>query len=456
MMRSLSLAELAQACGVAPPTAPAVFSGVTTDSRQVKPGDLFVALRGERFDAHDFLADVQRAGAAAALVERLDAAVALPQLAVPDAVLALAQLAALNRAQFNGTVIGLTGSAGKTTTKEMIAAILAQSGKPLVTAGNLNNHIGVPLTLLRLAPEHDCAVIEMGASAMGEIRYLTQLVRPAVALVTTVEAAHIEGFGSIENIARGKREIFEGLAAGGTAVINLDNRWTASWRDALLRDHRVLAFSTVQAADVWASDIAQDAGGLRFVLHACGQALPLRLAFIGRHNVGNALAAAACCLGAGLPLQQVVAGLQAAQPYKGRLQSRAGINGCLVIDDSYNANPAAVRMAVDALLACEGDRILVLGDMAELGPEALALHAEAGRDAKAAGITTLLVTGELSRATADGFGAGAEYFPDWQSLAASCRSRATNNTVFLIKGSRSAGMDRVADVLAGTGSTAAC
>ncbi len=223
MMRAQTLFAVADACGVARSAVDATFARVVTDSRKVQTGDLFVALKGENFDAHNFLPDVQRAGAAAAVVEKIRSDISLPQLYVNDTVQALGKIAELNRATFQGKVIGLTGSAGKTTTKEMIAAILAQQSKPLVTQGNLNNHLGVPMTLLALSPEHDCAVIEMGASALGEIRYLTQMAKPDVALVTNVGAAHLEGFGSVENIAQGKCEIFEGLSASGIAVINLDN-----------------------------------------------------------------------------------------------------------------------------------------------------------------------------------------------------------------------------------------
>lgn len=447
MMRAVSLAAVAETCGIPYNGKDAVFSGVSIDSRKIVPGDLFVVLKGERFDAHEFLPAVEKAGAVAAIVGKRNEDIALPQLVVADSVEALGKVAALNRAAFHGKVIGLTGSAGKTTTKEMIAAILAQRGNPLVTTGNLNNHIGVPLTLLRLSPENNCAVIEMGASALGEIRYLTNLVKPDVALVTTVAAAHIEGFGSIENVALGKAEIFDGLAADGVAVINLDNAWTSAYPEKIR--HKTVTYSMLKEADVYASGISQTTSGLQFVLHAVGESHPVNLSFIGQHNVGNAVAAAACCIALGLAVDQVVAGLQSALPYKGRLQSKKGVNGCLVIDDSYNANPASVRMAIDTLLACNGEKILVLGDMAELGDDAQAMHAGIGKYAKEAGIAILLATGTLSQATADSFGDGAQHFENWQLLADHCLDIANEHSVFLVKGSRSAGMDRVADVLAG-------
>ncbi len=451
MMRPQTLSAIAQACDVNWNADEVIFSDVCIDSRKVKAGDLFVALKGERFDAHEFLPTVEKARAVAALVEETNTAIALPQLQVIDTVQALGKTAALNRAQFSGKIIGLTGSAGKTTTKEMIAAILAQHGNPLVTAGNLNNHIGVPLTLLRLSAENDSAVIEMGASALEEIRYLTTMTRPDVALVTNVGAAHLEGFGSIENIAKGKCEIFEGLPKNGTAVINLDNDWTAGWKNSLVDKFHVLTYSAKKNADVYAENIIQAADGISFTLHAAGNSQLVSLTFLGEHNVGNALAAAACCMAVGSSFESIVSGLQAAKPYKGRLQSKRGANDCLVIDDSYNANPASVRMAIDALMACDGNKILVLGDMAELGTNAQALHADIGAYAKSAGVDKFLVTGVLSRFAAESFGASAQWFDSWQSLADYCFAQAEKNSVFLIKGSRSAGMDRVADVLVEAG-----
>jgi UDP-N-acetylmuramoyl-tripeptide--D-alanyl-D-alanine ligase len=451
MMRAQTMSALAQACGVEWNVDEVVFSGVCIDSRKVQPGDLFVVLKGERFDAHAFLPAVKQAGAVAALVEKTDTAITLPQLQVVDTVKALGKVAELNRALFSGKVIGLTGSAGKTTTKEMIAAILAQHGKPLVTAGNLNNHIGVPLTLLRLSAENDNAIIEMGASAVEEIRYLTTMTKPDVALVTNVASAHLEGFGSIENVAKGKREIFEGLPENGIAVINLDNEWTASWQDAMAGSLKILTYSMKKIADVYATDVAQMANGVSFTLHATDKSQNVNLGFLGEHNVGNALAAAACCVAIGVDFEVIISGLQAAKPYKGRLQSKRGANGCLVIDDSYNANPASVRMAIDALMACDGNKIFVLGDMGELGVDARSLHADIGVYAKNAGVETFLVTGVLSNAAAESFGSGAHCFDSWQLLADFCLAQATKKTVFLIKGSRSAGMDRVADALVDAG-----
>ena len=452
MMKGLTLRDLAAACGVCCDS-DAVFTGnVVTDSRRVLPGDVFVALRGTQVDGHDFLDAVEKAGAVAAIVERTVTCCRLLQWEVTDAVQALGALAAINRQRFSGPVIGLTGSAGKTTTKEMIAAILRCAGSPLVTEGNLNNHLGVPMTLLRLSDEHDSAVIEMGASALGEIRYLTQLVKPNVALVTTVAPAHIEGFGSIDNVAAGKAEIFEGLAANGIAIVNADNAWTREWVARLQRQYQVVTYSAAAsnacAVNVLASDIQVTAAGLQFVLHANGSQAPVLLRFLGLHNVGNAVAAAASCLAVGISLSQVVSGLAEAMPYKGRLQLHSGVAGSVVIDDTYNANPASVAMAVDALLTVAAvQRVLVLGDMAELGDASEALHEAVGQQAKAAGVKTLLACGDQSQATVRGFGEGARHFSDWQTLAAACGALAAVGVVFLVKGSRSAGMERVVAAL---------
>lgn len=447
-MRDFTLSELASACGVVCQDGRAFAGNVAIDSRKIKAGDVFVALRGAHVDGHDYLEDVKRAGAMAAIVERQQTGCTLIQWEVPDAVQALGALAALNRQSFSRSVIGLTGSAGKTTTKEMIAAILSEDGRPLVTEGNLNNHLGVPLTLLRLSPEHDSAVVEMGASAMGEIRYLTSLVKPTVALVTLVAQAHIEGFGSIENIASGKFEIFEGLSEDGTAIINLDNAWTSGWLENVSRQFRVVCYSMMENADadVRAVHIRTGDDGMHFTLSAYGNEANVHLHFLGAHNVGNAVAAASCCLAAGMDFARVIAGLTNARPYSGRLCLRAGLAGCSLIDDSYNANPASVEMAIRSLMDMEGqDRILVLGDMAELGSDAYQLHFEMGELAKSLGVSKLLACGGLTRATVKGFGEGGQHYPDQDALRDACQTLAAQGVIFLIKGSRSSAMDRIVE-----------
>jgi UDP-N-acetylmuramoyl-tripeptide--D-alanyl-D-alanine ligase len=447
MMNPLSLRTIAQVCSGYYSGADIFCERVNIDSRRVEHGDLFIALRGDVFDAHDFLVDAEKAGATAALVEKRQANCLMPQVLVSNTLIALGELAAFNRAAFKKKVIALTGSAGKTTTKEMIAAILAQTGNPLVTEGNLNNHIGVPLTLLRLALEHESAVIEMGASGLGDISYLSKMAKPDIALVSNVAAAHIAGFGSIENVALGKKEIFDGLAANGVAIINLDNAYTANWLADTAAYFSVLTYSIEKKADVFAAAIKQTASGMEFTLCYGGEVCLVSLAFLGRHNVANAVAAAACCLALGKSLPEVASGLQRAKPYKGRLQRKKGLNGCLIVDDSYNANPASLQMAIDSLMACGGEPILVLGDMAELGADAASMHRAAGEYAHLAGVKKLLAYGELSKATVAGFGEGARHFADWQSLADACLLMADSDAVFLVKGSRSAGMERVVNAL---------
>jgi UDP-N-acetylmuramoyl-tripeptide--D-alanyl-D-alanine ligase len=453
-MPLFSLAELAMACGVADARHERMTGDIRIDSRLVQPGDIFVALHGEHVDGHIFLKEVERAGAVAAIVERNIQDCSLPQWIVPDAVVALGSIAAMNRSTFTGPVIGVTGSVGKTTVKEMIASILAQTGQPLMTIGNLNNHLGVPLTLLRLDDRYDSAVIEMGASALGDIQYLTQLVRPHVALVTAVEAAHVEGFGSIDNVALGKAEIFDGVAEGGTAIINLDNNYTKKWFEPLSQRLNVLSYSISQGlhnqqANFFASEIVSGHEKWSFNLRFRNEIYPVSLSFLGDHNVANALAAAACCFAVGIKLQNIVAGLEAAKPYKGRLKKRMGLMNSVVIDDSYNANPASVKMAINTLMMFpEKKKILVLGDMAELGDAADILHGEIGTFARESGVTRLMAFGALSIHAVNHFGTAAECFNDHDSLARACLSMADSETVFLVKGSRSAGMDRVVELIA--------
>lgn len=451
MIRPLSLAQLADRCGSTAPAQAVSFTSVTTDSRSLKPGDLFVALRGERFDGHDFLGQVAERGACGAVVESADNRVHLPQLVVNNTVKALGQLGAMNREQFNGSVVGITGSAGKTTVKEMIAAILAQQGRVLVTKGNLNNHIGVPLMLLQINPEHHYAVIEMGASAVGEIAYLAELAKPGVSVVTNVGTAHVGGFGSVDRIALGKSEIYRALPANGTAIINRDDHYSEQWLQQNA-GRRVLSFGIRQAADVRARVIVCDKAGrpgftLVYGHGAQEESVPVQLALLGEHNVMNALAAAACCVALGVSLPAIRTGLESVRAVAGRMQVKHGINDAIIIDDTYNANPASVKAAIDALRQLPGKHVLVLGDMAELGRDAEALHRDIGRYARQQHLEMLLATGPLSRFSAEGFGAGARHFPDREQLVVACRDLLQNDTVMLVKGSRSAAMETVVQSL---------
>lgn len=432
------------------------FNAVSTDTRSLKGGELFVALRGERFDAANFLLQAEQAGACAAVVDQFNENCGLSQLVVDDTLLALGEIAASQREYFTKPVIAITGSVGKTTCKEMLDAILSRSGAVLATQGNLNNEIGVPLTLFRLTSEHDFAVIEMGAGKPGDIAYLSDIVRPDVALVTTVAAAHLEGFGSIEAIATTKAEIYGGLAAGGRAVVNMDNAFTRQWAS----DHpesEVLGFSVerdnvgVYATAIEQIDNSSPAQGcFRFELHLAKKQSTVELHVAGKHMVSNALAAAACAHCAGASLVDIAIGLSSYQGYAGRMQQLAGVNNSRLIDDSYNANPTSMRAAIDVLASISGTRILIMGDMAELGEAEKELHSEIGRYALQSGIDYLLCVGELSALAAEEFGEGAEAFPSNADCAAHCRDLLLGGEKYasvLVKGSRSAGMESVIEQL---------
>ncbi len=432
------------------------FDAVSTDSRKLRAGDLFVALKGPNFDAHDFVATAARQGAVAALVERaLDCD--LPQIIVADSRLALGQLAAAWRAEFQGPVIGITGSNGKTTVKEMVARIMGRRGAVLATAGNLNNDIGVPLMLLRLKPEqHRAAVIEMGANHPGEIAYLTNLVQPNVAVITNAAAAHLEGFGSIEEVAHAKGEIWQGLRETGTAVINLDDEFADYWRE-LVVDHRSMGFGMLPSADVrlaeggvhWA--ISESGYKCSFRIQSPAGAIDIAMNLAGKHNVMNALAAAATALAAGAPLADVQAGLESMAPVKGRLEPKLTPQGQLVIDDSYNANPHSLRVAIEVLLQAPAEKILVMGDMAELGAAAGELHFQVGAEARKKGVDLLLACGDHCQQAVKGFGEKGLCFSDQKALnhylLALLREPAHRDAVVLVKGSRSAGMEKVVDAL---------
>ncbi|HEU5283996.1 MAG TPA: UDP-N-acetylmuramoyl-tripeptide--D-alanyl-D-alanine ligase, partial [Burkholderiales bacterium] len=391
------------------------FDGVTTDSRQVARADLFVALRGERFDGHAFADQALAAGAAAAMVDDPDrvATHGASLLLVDDTLQGLGRLARAWRARFSPALVGVTGSNGKTTVKEMIAGILrADAGDEavLATSGNLNNAIGVPLMLLRLRSHHRYAVIEMGMNHLGEIRYLTGLASPTVALVTNAGTAHIGELGSREAIAQAKGELYEGLR-DAIAVINADDRFASYWR-GLNSSRQVVDFGFDQPAAVRGS-----LTGAVLSVRTPAAAYELRLRVPGLHNAHNALAACAVAHSLAMPPAAVVRGLQEYEGTRGRLQHRAGMGGSLIIDDTYNANPDSTQAAVAVLAAQPGARILVLGDMGELGPEGPALHAQVGAQARGAGIERLFALGPLSSEAARAFGAGARHFDDVDALA---------------------------------------
>ena len=357
-------------------------------------------------------------------------------------------LAAAWRARHTMPLVAVTGSNGKTTVKEMIAAILAQRGPLLVTQGNLNNDIGVPLSLLRLDPAHRHAVIEMGANHSGEIAYLTRIARPTVALITNAGPAHLEGFGGIEGVAHAKGEIYQGLSADGIAVVNADDVYAPLWRE-LVGAHRMMTFGLKNLSDVRAEWRAE-AGGSLLQLSTPAGGVQIKLPLPGRHNVMNALAAAAAALAAGAALADIKNGLEAMQPVHGRLEPAPGINGAELIDDTYNANPASLQAALDVLAACATRKWLVLGDMGELGEDAAALHEQAGEKARAAGVEALYATGVLSCHAVRTFGAGALHFANHTGLIAALTKQLEHETggvTILIKGSRSARMEDVVAAL---------
>ena len=435
------------------------YRGIASDSRGDCRDRLFVALRGERFDGHDHVAKARDGGAAAAMVERA-VDVDLPQLVVDDTRLGLGRLAAAWRASLGARVVAITGSNGKTTVKEMTAAILARIGPTRATQGNLNNDIGLPLTLLAAADEA-FLVLEMGANHHGEIGYLSELARPEVALITNAGRAHLEGFGSVEGVAHAKGEIAFGLPPDGTFVFMADVPWTPLWQ-RLAAGRPTLTFGCGPSAEVHADEAAAstcwDDGGFatRFRADVRGRAVEIVLPLAGRHNLRNALAAMAAATALGIDAEAMRAGLAHLQPVTRRLQPRRTADGVRLIDDSYNANPDSLAAALDVLtavpLTAGGRHILVLGDLGELGDDSAALHRELGTSARAAGAARLYATGPLSAGAVAAFGDGAAHYPDQDALIAALRAETAAADVLLVKGSRSSAMDRVADALCGDAS----
>jgi len=447
MLKALRLSEVANALGARVIGADVAFAAVSTDSRKIESGQLFVALVGPNFDGHNYLADVAAKGAVAALVQREVPGAGLPQLVVADTRIALGQLGALNRAAFSGALVAVTGSSGKTTVKEMLASILSTLGPVLATRGNLNNDLGVPLTLLELAPEHRSAVIELGANHVGEIAYTVALTRPQVAILNNAGNAHVGEFGGPEKIVQAKGEILEGLAADGVAVLNLDQAAFATWRQRV-GERPVLTFALNNTqADFHASAIEHDARGCpAFTLHSPAGEVRVQLNLLGLHNVANALAAAAAAHALNVPLVGIRQGLESLQPVKGRAVARVATNGARLIDDTYNANPVAVCAAVDILVAFPGRTVLVLGDIGELGEWAEQGHRDVGTYA-AGKVDALYAVGPLMRHAVAAFGAEGRHFADQASLIAALAAEQGPSTTLLIKGSRSAAMDKVVAAL---------
>jgi UDP-N-acetylmuramoyl-tripeptide--D-alanyl-D-alanine ligase len=445
-MRALTLSELKTPLGAEMLGVDCEFTGVSTDSRAVQPGELFVALRGERFDGHTYLSQVESEGASAALVSA-SVSTTFPQLLVDDTQRALGLMGAYNRQLYSGPLVAITGSSGKTTVKNMVHAVLSRRGETLSTLGNFNNEIGVPLTLLRLKPGVEFAVVEMGAARAGDIEWLCELARPTVALLLNAMPAHLEGFGSVEGVATAKGEIFDRLGEGDVAVVNADQPWAKQWRKRA-GSAAVLDFGLEQPAAISARDIhSRGMEGVSFTVSTPVGEMAMRLMLPGVHNVANALAAVAVGIACEVPLTEIRDGLESLEPVAGRLRTMNSSQGAMVIDDCYNANPGSVRAAIDMLAACSGSRTLVLGAMRELGNSSSDLHREVGEYASSVGINELWGVGPELKVCVEAFGAGGRYYEDRAALILDVTGHFGQGDTILVKGSRSAGMEQVLHAL---------
>ena len=454
-MRSMTLSELEMPLRAHLMGADTEFSEVSTDSRHIARGDLFIALAGERFDAHDFVGDVERSGAGAAIVSR-DVDAAMPLLRVANTEQALGRLGAFNRDQFTGPLVGITGSSGKTTAKNLIAGVLSQRGKTLATEGNLNNEIGVPLTLLRLAPDTEFAVVEMGAGKPGDIAWLREIGRPTISVLLNAMPAHLERMGSVEAIADTKGAIYDDLGPAGTAIINRDQPWAETWQ-ARAGDARVIDYAMTTQAAVTASDIRLlGAEGLEFTAHTPAGDLAVALKLPGRHNVSNALAAIAVGLACNLSLAEIGRGLTSVEPVAGRLSVQRSAGGASIIDDCYNANPGSVRAAIDLLAACPGQRVLLLGAMRELGPDSERLHSEMGAYAAECGLDGLWGVGPELAPTVEVFGKGGRWFATLDEARSAVAGAFAGDSTVLVKGSRGAQMEQLLPALLGETESLPC
>ena len=424
----------------------AIFYGASTDTRSLQAGQLFFAWKGDKHDAHNFLDSIEAKGAIGAIVERYTPSVNISQIIVKDSQKALGILAKEWKKQWKGTAIALTGSNGKTTLKEMIASILREKGQTLATEGNYNNHVGCPLTVLKLTDQHEYAVIEMGANHFEEIRYLTQIVQPNVAIVNNAGPCHLEGFGDVEGVAKAKGEIFEGLGKDGIAVINADDEYANYWQ-SINTEHKVMTFGIKNSADVMAKNIQKQS----FELVINGESVHVDLALVGVHNILNACAAAAATYAIGITLPEIKQGLENLHCVKGRLEKIQLSPNHILINDAYNGNPASLKAGIDALEDIADHTWLVLGDMRELGDLAVALHEESGRYAKSKGFDQLFALGELSQKSAEAFGEGGRHFDHHDDIIAALQQdlKAIQNesVAILVKGSNSMKMFVVAEAM---------
>ena len=448
MFREMTLQEVAEVTGGSTAHASVRVRLVTSDSRRASSNSLFVALVGERFDAHAFIDQAAEAGAVAALVAQ-PVETTLPVVTVEDTLAALGALAAYNRRQSDAKVIAITGSQGKTSVKEMCGRILQQKAQTLLTQGNLNNAIGAPLTLLEIGPEDRYAVIELGASEPGEIAYTAELAAADIAHITNVANTHLAGFGSLDGVARAKAELWGGLRESGTALVNLDDHFAADWLENLA-GKRVVGISSLglETADyrITGSDV-DDQGHTQMLVVTPQGDFTVSLPLPGRHNAANALAALALAMEAGCNRDEVCKGLLDMAPVKGRLSLSILPSGAKLLDDSYNASPASFRAAIDVLATLDGQKIMVAGDMGELGTEAEQLHKEIGEYAASHNVDTLMTTGLLSEAMTAGFGNQAKHFASKDALLQALKPLLKNGVSVLVKGSRTAAMDTLVNEL---------
>jgi len=421
--------------------------GVNTDSRTLKHGELFIALKGENFDAHDFILSAHDRGAVAYLLDHKIEQVR-PSLIVKDTKIAFGQIAQAWRNKFNYPVIAVTGSNGKTTVKEMLFSILSEQSKSkdtngvLATKGNFNNDIGVPITLNRMKSYHDGAVIEMGANHIGEISYLTELVHPDVAIITNATAAHLEGFGSLEGVAKAKGEIFEGLDNHGTAIINYDDKNYTYWGKCAGKNN-IISFGEDNKADV---SFSNNTNGIN-VTYENKKIFELQLPLLGKHNIMNALAATAAAVALNIDAKFIKQGLESMKPVPGRLVKKLGVNNSVVIDDTYNANPASLAAAVEVMSSFTGSYHVVLGDMGELGSNAIALHQAAAKTIKQGDVKYLYTLGEISKAASNEFGKGAQHFNSRQDLISKLIENIKPQDCVLVKGSRAMQMEKIVEAV---------
>lgn len=423
---------------------------IAIDSRKIVGGELFIALKGENFDGHEYIESALQKGAKAVIAAK-EPQTSLEKncafLTVKDTTQALGALGAFWRSRFSLTTVGITGSCGKTTVKGMIESICEQQGKTLATKGNFNNHIGLPLTLLRLDDSYQYGVIEMGASAIGEIQYLGNIAKPKVTLITNVMPAHLLGFGSLEGVAKAKGEIYDILPKEGIAVLNIDEPFCDYWR-TLIKERQILTYGLEHRADVFAQNIVMSPFEVQFDLCVHDKQQPVTIQIPGKHTIMNALAAAAAGFAMGISLSNIVKGLASFEGVPGRLRRIKGMNGAWLIDDSYNANPGSMNAALDVLAGCEGKKLFVMGDMAELGDDAVLYHEQIGQRAKQNGIESLFAVGKLSQFAVKAFGQGGKCYSDKTLLVDDLKRQLTDQTVVLIKGSRSSGMEVVTHALA--------